>query len=206
MNDFDITDDSNVALLSRQVANNSDNYQLFLNGIYNALDNCFAYLEKNSNEHQGEGETKISYAVKTYLNGKDYNCESEVHSNGHVDLVIKENKFEWLAEAKLHKGNEWTYHGFRQLTENYATGRPNTNHGGIIVYNLTRKKPSTQCAKEWREYIESRDIEVECEEYSTSGYFDMTVKEHPRSGQPFYIRNYFVNLQYTTSDVFDNED
>lgn len=203
MSQFDITEESNVDLLSRQVANNSDDYQLFLDRVYIALDNCFAYMEKNSNEHQGEGETKISYAVKTYLNGKDYNCESEIHSNGHVDLIIKENKFEWLAEAKLHKGNVWTYHGFRQLTENYATGRPGTNHGGIIVYNLTKGKMSTKCAEEWRAYIESKSIETKCSPYMPHGYFDMTIPQHPRSGYPFYIRNYFVNLQYTPSEEFD---
>lgn len=203
MSEFDITEESNVDFLNRQVANNSGDYQLFLDRVYSALDNCFAYLEKNSNEHQGEGETKISYAVKTYLNGKDYNCESEVHSNGHVDLFIKENKFEWLAEAKLHKGNEWTYHGFRQLTENYATGKPGTNHGGIIVYNLTKGKMSTKCAEEWRAYIESKPLNVKCGPYTPDGYFDMTVPEHPRSGYPFHVRNYFVNLQYTRSEDFE---
>lgn len=203
MSDFDITEESNVDFLNRQVANNSSDYQLFLDRVYSALNNCFAYLEKNSNEHQGEGETKISYAVKTYLNGKDYNCESETHSNGHVDLIIKENKFEWLAEAKLHKGNEWTYHGFRQLTENYATGRPGTNYGGIIVYNLTKGKMSTKCAEEWRVYIEAKPLKVECSPYTAHGYFDMTIPQHPRSGYPFYIRNYFVNLQYTRSENFE---
>lgn len=205
MSEFDITEDSNVNFLSRQVANRTNNYELFLEGLYNALDDCFAHLEKNANHHQGDGETKISYVVQTILNTKNYNCEFETNRNGHVDLLVKENKFEWLAEAKIHGGNVWTYHGFRQLTENYTTGRPGTNHGGIIVYNLTKQKPSTKCAAEWREYIESQPIEVECKDYTPYGYFDMTIMEHPRSGFPFHIRNYFVNLQYTPSEVFDNE-
>lgn len=205
MSDFDITEDSNVNFLSRQVANNSGNYEQFLEGLYYALDDCFQHLEKNSNHHQNDGETKISYMVQTILHMKNYNCEFETNRNGHVDLLVKENKFEWIAEAKIHDGNTWTYHGFRQLTENYGTGRPGSNYGGIIVYNKTKLKSSTKCAKEWREYIESQPIGIECKEYSPYGYFDMTIKEHPRSGLPFHIRNYFVNLQYTPSEDFDKK-
>ena len=203
MSDFDITEDSNVDFLNRQVANNTNNYELFLEGLHSVLDDCFAHIERNSNHHQGDGETKISYVVQTFLNGKNYNCDSENNRNGHVDLLVKENKFEWLAEAKIHGGNVWTYHGFRQLTENYTTGRPGTNHGGIIVYNFTKGKMSTKCAEEWRDYIESKPIKVECMPYMPHGYFDMTIMEHPRSGLPFYIRNYFVNLQYTRSENFE---
>lgn len=200
MSEFDITNPLNISFLNRQIANKENDYDKFIDELYKELIACFESLEEEANEHHDKGETGISSSVKMYLKGAKYDCTTETNSNGHVDLTVRENRFKWLGEAKLHRGNSWTYHGFNQLTENYTTGRPNASRGGIIVYNTTVKKPSTQCAEEWKQYIEQKPLSVTCSDYNANGYFDMVIPKHPRSGLPYYIRNFFVTLHYTPSE------
>lgn len=184
-------------LLSTQVANNNDNYQAFLNMVHGEIDRAIEFMEENSNRLQGDNEDKLSFVIISQLKGARINCSSETNSNGHVDITIQGGKFKWLAEAKVQKGIDWTNHGFKQLTQNYSTGRKNACHGGIIVYNKLKDKSSKKCAQEWRNFLENSEIDVECQDYKY-GYFDFTI-EHPRSGEPYHIRSYFVNLKYTES-------
>lgn len=199
MPQFNLDDNYRKSLITRQNAHHSNHYGYFLTMVHDELDRAIEKIEENANLYHDDGEVKLSSHIELQLHGARINCKSETNSNGHVDLTVIDGDFKWLAEAKIHKGNEWTYHGFQQLTENYSTGRKNACHGGIIVYNKLVNKNSKQCAQEWLEYIESSSIEIECQEYQ-NGYFDFTIKEHPRSGEPYHIRNYFVNLKYTSSE------
>lgn len=198
MDNFDITHPLTAKLLSRQVANNKNDYNAFINLLYEDLEKCFECLEEEANEHHNKDETGISSSVKMYLRGAKYRCSTETNSNGHVDLTVEENGFKWLGEAKIQKGSQWTFHGFQQLTQNYSTGRRNASHGAIIVYNKNRKN-SRKCAEEWRSCIEKQPLQIQCLDYKPGGYFDMVLSEHPRSGEPYYIRNFFVTLHYTPS-------
>lgn len=197
---IDVTNPFFANLLSRQVAINTNDYGVFIESLYIELIRCFEKLEGNANQHVEKDETGISSEVMMFLEGARYRCSTESNSNGHVDLTVEEGQFKWLGEAKIHKGNEWTFHGFEQLVMNYSTGRPNACHGAIIVYNTKKKKSSMKCAKEWREHIENEPLNVTCSEYQPDGYFDMVLPEHSRSGAPYYIRNFFVTLHYTESD------
>lgn len=197
---IDVTNPYTASLLSRQVAVNENDYDGFIKNLYSELIRCFENLEEEANQHNQKSETEISSSVKMFLRGARIRCTTETNSNGHVDLTVEESDFKWLGEAKIHKGNEWTYHGFDQLVTNYSTGKPNACHGAIIVYNTKKKKSSAQCAEEWRECIEEiPSLEVECFDYQPNGYFDMIVPKHPRSGFPYYIRSFFVTLHYTPS-------
>lgn len=204
MTDFDITNPSVSTLLSRQVANNENDYSAFISTLYAELATCFECLEEEANQHNKKNETEISSSIKMYLRGAKYRCTTETNSNGHVDLTVEENNFKWLGEAKIQRGNDWTYHGFDQLTANYSTGRPNSCHGAIIVYNKI-KKTSLKCAQEWRECVEGLQLNIECSDYEPDGYFDMVVPEHPRSGTPYYIRSFFITLHYTPSAELGNK-
>lgn len=196
---FDITNPFIANLLARQVAVNDGDYGSYIELLYSELSRCFAKLEEEANQHSGKDETGVSSAVMMFLEGARYPCSTETNSNGHVDLMVEEGGFKWLGEAKIHKGNEWTYHGFDQLVANYSTGRPNACRGSIIVYNMKKRKNSVQCAEEWLEYIKNMPLNIECSDYQHDGYFDMVLPIHPRSGAPYHIRNFFVNLQYTPS-------
>lgn len=196
---LDITNPLISNLLSRQVAINENDYGAFVETLYIELVRCFGKLEEEANQHSKKDETGISSTVMMFLTGARYRCSTETNSNGHVDLTVEEGDFKWLGEAKIHKGNEWTHHGFDQLVTNYSTGRPNACHGAIIVYNLKKRKTSVKCAQEWREYIEKMPLNIQCSDYKPDGYFDMVLPEHTRSGRPYHIRSFFVNLQYTPS-------
>lgn len=200
MSDFDITDDLETDLLERQVAQNTNDYSLFVQNIYKNLDECFRILEVNSKHHVDDGEDRITYVIRMFLHGRNIPCTFETYSNGHVDMTITENNFSWLAEAKIHKGNKWTNHGFKQLTYNYSLAKPGCDHGALIIYNKKERKNSKQCANEWREFLEQLGLGANCQDWNPNGYFDFSIPEHPRSGNPYYVRSYFVNLQYTESD------
>lgn len=196
---LDITSPFVANLLARQVAVNTGDYSSYIEVLYSELVRCFTKLEEEANQHSEKDETGVSSAVMMFLEGARYNCSTETNSNGHVDLTVTEGDFKWLGEAKIHKGNEWTYHGFDQLVTNYSTGRPNSCHGAIIVYNMKKRKNSVKCAEEWRDYVEKMPLNIECSDYQPNGYFDMVLPTHTRSGAPYHIRNFFVNLQYTKS-------
>ena len=196
---FDVTNPFIAKLIARQAALNENDYSAFIELLYDELITCFSKLEEEANQHRGKDETGVSSAVMMFLAGAKYRCSTETNSNGHVDLTVEEGHFKWLGEAKIHKGNEWTHHGFDQLVTNYSTGRRNACHGAIIVYNMKKRKNTVKCAEEWREYVEKMGLDIECSDYQLDGYFDMVLPTHTRSGSAYYIRNFFVNLQYTLS-------
>lgn len=198
MPQFNLDNAFRERLLANQVANEHNDYSLFLKTVHCEIDRAIEFMEENSNLLYNDDEDKLSFSIISQLRGARISCTSETNSNGHVDITIIDGKFKWLAEAKIQKGTDWTNHGFNQLTQNYSTGRKHACHGGIIVYNKLKHKNSKQCAKEWRNFLENSEIDVECQDYQ-NGYFDFTMKEHPRSGEPYHIRNYFVNLNYTPS-------
>lgn len=195
---FDLDNAFRERLLATQVANNTNNYEVFLNVVHDEISAVTKLMTKQANLIHDDKEDKLTLFIISYFTGARLNCTRETNSNGHVDITIRSGKFNWLAECKIHKGNQWTYHGFEQLTENYSTGLEYENHGGIIVYNKTAGKHSKQCANEFRQYLESSDLEIEFKDFK-NGYFDCTLKEHPRSGEPYHIRSFFVNLKYTPS-------
>lgn len=214
MTGIDITDELNTDLLNRQVANNiTGDYKPFLSKINRTLLKCFEHMEENANMHYAEdenandsdGEVKLSYIIQTFLKGADIPCSTEQNSNGHVDLTIAEGGFKWLGEAKIQKGESWSYHGFRQLTENYSTGRSNAKYGGIIIYNKLKRKSSKACAEEFKIYLLDKHGNLNFKDFTENCYFDLTMPEHPRSGNPYHIRTYYVNLHYTESKEFDKK-
>lgn len=200
MKDFDITNPFIASLFLRQI---DKTYDGFINAIHHSLLECFEHLEENSNMYINDSEDKISHSIITFLKGRCWDCTSETNSNGHVDITIKLHQFKWLAEAKIHKGIDWTTHGFNQLTQNYSIARSNSNHGGLIIYNKNKQKNSKQLALEWSNYLTNHDsLKIKCKQFTENCYFDSTIEEHPRSGNPYHLRNYFVNLMYTKSEDF----
>lgn len=205
MDGINLLDDEVTLQLKLRNANNRNDYYAFVVELYEQLDSCFAVMARNCNLLHDKKETDITNRIEMFLEGAKIPCRVEANSNGHTDLNISYGKFVWLGEAKLHKGEKWTYHGFRQLTENYSTGLGLENRGGIIVYNTTKGKSSEDCAKEWQDYIVEKVPDIQCDDYCDMGYFDMVMPKHPKTKNPYYLRNYFVNLQYTKSKEFKKD-
>ena len=206
MSGIDITSDLNADLINRQVANNiTGDYRYFLSKINSNLLRCFEGMEEDANTYQKDGEVELSRSIRQFLRGAFIPCTTETNSNGHVDLTISQGKFTWLGEAKIQGGEKWSYHGYRQLTENYSTGRKHAKYGGMIIYNKLKSKSSKACANDFKEYLSEKHSDLEFQDFTDDCYFDMTLPEHPRSGNPYHVRAYYVNLHYTESEVFDKE-
>jgi len=93
---------------------------------------------------------------------------------GHSDIVIKNLRYKWLAEAKIKDTASydyaWLWSGFMQLTERYATNTANCNRAGFIVY--IKQENSRRVMDRWKAHMVN----------NSSGYkFDFENSQYPHS-------------------------
>lgn len=69
--------------------------------------------------------------------------------NGNCDVTVSyNNEYLWIAEAKIFTGVAHVWGGYLQLTSRYASGMPDHNRGGMLLYCL--KGSADVLLEEWR--------------------------------------------------------
>lgn len=74
---------------------------------------------------------------------------SSARVNGNCDVTFSyNNEYLWIAEAKIFTGVAHVWGGYLQLTSRYASGLPDHNRGGVLLYCL--KGEASGLLEEWR--------------------------------------------------------
>jgi len=87
-------------------------------------------------------EDNLTTALLAYLDGLGFSADMKV-VNGNCDIVVDEEGYLWVGEAKLDKGVSWIWKGYQQLTTRYAPGLAEGDRGGMIIYCVNESVPVT---------------------------------------------------------------
>ena len=79
------------------------------------------------------GEDALSATLAIALNGFGLDAEM-MYVNGNCDIVVRHPPYLWIGEAKIDNSPSWIWKGYLQLVSRYATGLPNQDRGGMVVY------------------------------------------------------------------------
>ncbi|WP_235661678.1 hypothetical protein, partial [Pseudomonas savastanoi] len=111
-------------------------YSHFVEITEKALQKAIHLLEANPRFLQ-VGEDDITNMICVAMRMAGINVEHDSMEGGHADLVVKNVRYKWLAEAKIKDDSYdygWLWDGFMQLTERYATNTAGNNRAGFLVY------------------------------------------------------------------------
>jgi len=109
------------------------------------------YLETNSKNFAGLGETGLVAALAMGLRMPGLTVTQEANSNGHVDLTVSlDHSYPLLfslGEAKVYDGPELHKKGLAQLMERYMTGR----EAQCLMLSFVQKQDIAGIAKKLRD-------------------------------------------------------
>lgn len=113
-----------------------ENYEAFVQQIHSDIFDIVNLIEADSKDYLSRSEDEINRDIVRNLKSKNYNASHDTDENGHVDIHIisRNNRYTWLAEAKIYNGPSYIEDGVDQLTTRYARGTEGHNHGGILIY------------------------------------------------------------------------
>ncbi len=185
-------------MLSRELV---DNYSDFVAQLYLDIDQSIIKIEDGRHLQQDSGEDLLTVQIVNMLNLIGYNASHDKEKGGHVDLVVEKDEFTWLGEAKIFGGtNTYLWEGILQLTTRYATGRPNANCGGLVVYIFDEDAKSIM--DNWATYISNKE---DLEDYKGSkcpknplAFFSQF--KNKVSGLEYKVRHIPVLLHFNPQD------
>lgn len=100
-----------------------------------AIDSAAMEINDDRKDLQKESEDALTSHIKTHLKAMGFRATHDTGSGGHPDLVVQDiGNFQWVAEAKIYRGNEWLLQGFDQLYQRYISGIDGRRHGELIVF------------------------------------------------------------------------
>lgn len=195
------------SIIVRKEAIESEDYDKFVEQVHKDLSYQISQLQGYAANFYNKSEDDITIFLVSNLKSMGYlNTHHDVFNNGHVDIYIEDNYFKWLGECKLQKGNEYSNEGFKQLSTRYSDGHENSNRGGILIYNQLIQKKTLTCMTEWNNFLatdlEFQKMGMKCEPIDVNSgkqYFD-SEHIHEKSGMPYKIRHFFVNLMHNPKD------
>ena len=105
-----------------------------------AIDSAAMQINDDRKDLQNISEDALTSHIRSHLNGMGFPATHDTGSGGHPDLVVKYGAhFQWVAEAKIYRGNEWLLQGFDQLYQRYISGIDGRRHGELIVFCYREK-------------------------------------------------------------------
>ncbi|AVB13410.1 MULTISPECIES: hypothetical protein [Pseudomonas] len=171
-------------------------YSHFVEITEKALQKAIHLLEANPRFLQ-VGEDDITNMICVAMRMAGINVEHDSMEGGHADLVVKNVRYKWLAEAKIKDDSYdygWLWDGFMQLTERYATNTAGNNRAGFLVY--IKQPNSKRVMKRWQD----RMSEAEGYRFSfADSDFPLSFKsthEHTRSGENCDVTHFSLSAYF----------
>lgn len=130
-----------------------ESYQDFIEQLQRDLLFVVGLIEGDAKDFHDALEDELNREIVRLLTAR-FQCASHDHDEGgHVDVRVRsrDGRFTWLAEAKIDKGPAYLTAGMHQLSDRYARGTPDHNHGGFLVY--IQKARCAERFKEWRDHF-----------------------------------------------------
>lgn len=153
-------DNISLAVLKKTIRRLSPlSYEEFIEVLYEDIELAIQALE---DDRQLFGNTKmcedqISSIIFKQLNKEAYDATHDTQIGGHIDALVKcrNNKFRWMAEAKIWKGTQYLTGGMQQLLTRYSNG--SESDAGFLIYFREEDNVSSKMA-DWRRHIIDQSI------------------------------------------------
>ncbi|AOY89914.1 hypothetical protein BKP64_18060 [Marinobacter salinus] len=174
-------------------------FQEFLEGFYEALDDCLEDLSTGPQYFQQDhvGEDRVTFFLTKMLKLSGFAVERDERA-GNPDLVLSWKKHSWIGEAKIYKGPAYLLEGWLQLTTRYTSGTSRQSNGGILVYFYGEDALSASQAWQKKLQVEQETINVSSCHLDALSF--RTTHPHRKSGLPFYVRHCFALLKHDPQD------
>lgn len=129
------------------------NYEDFVAQLRRDLMYVIGLVEGDAKDFHDALEDELNRAIVRLMRSRFYNASHDHDEGGHVDIHIRsrDGRYSWLAEAKIDKGPAYLTAGVHQLSDRYARGTPEHNHGGFIVY--IQKARCAERFADWRKHF-----------------------------------------------------
>lgn len=143
-------------------------YTDFVEQLHRDLIYVIGLVEGDAKDFHDALEDELNRELVRLLRSRFYSASHDHDEGGHVDIHIRsrDGRFSWLAEAKLDKGPAYLKAGVHQLSDRYARGTPEHNHGGFVVY--IQKARCSERFSDWRAHFAALTDEFEGLEVSDS--------------------------------------
>ena len=185
-----------------RLAASNDNYDDFVECLYEDIDRIFAAFQATPQRRSGDGEDRITDDLVVNLRTAGYDANHDQDAGGHVDVTVKAGNLTWIGEAKIYRSVGNVLEGFLQLTTRYrpASGNFAHNKGGMLIY-ITEKPNAKAQMDAWRQHIQNQSVDGYQDWDCTRNVLAFHSKHtHEVTGHPFFVRHIPLLLYHQPSD------
>lgn len=171
-------------------------YEDFVAITEKTLQKTLSLLEANPKFLQ-LSEDEITNIVCVSLRMAGINADHDSMEGGHADIVIKNLRHKWLAEAKIKDDTydySWLWDGFMQLTERYATNTAGSTKAGFLVY--IKQANSQRVMDRWKDHMtkaEGYTFEFKDSPFPISF---MSTHSHTRFGVDCHVTHFSLSAYF----------
>jgi hypothetical protein len=146
-----------------------------------------------------QSEDGLTSALLLFLDGLGFEADMKM-INGNCDVVVQEEDYLWLGEAKLDNGPAWLWKGFQQLLTRYATGLPQQDHGGMIIYCVSDSLPATMAG--WRAALKTEQglADDAIQDSAEADHAFRTTAPVPATNRPLHVLHLGIALFHSPQD------
>lgn len=136
-------------------------YEDFVSQLHEDLLFVIGLIEGDAKDFHNADEDQLNREIVRLMRSRFHNASHDNDEGGHVDIHIRsrDGRFSWLAEAKIDNGHAYLTAGLHQLSNRYARGTPDNNHGGFIIY--IQRARCTERFASWRSHFTNLTSEFE---------------------------------------------
>ncbi|MBC3337500.1 hypothetical protein HU732_14445 [Pseudomonas proteolytica] len=171
-------------------------YDSFVELTEKALQRAIDLLSANPKFLQ-VSEDEITNMICVAMKMAGINIDHDAMEGGHADLVVKNLRFKWLAEAKIKDDNYqygWLWDGFMQLTERYATNTAGTCKAGFVVY--IKQPNSKRVMERWQAHMEAEKGYAFTFSESCYPQSFQSSHLHTRNGEPCEVTHFSLSAYF----------
>ncbi|WP_341235968.1 hypothetical protein [uncultured Sulfitobacter sp.] len=174
------------------------NHEVRTEALEGMLEYAYDSLVRNRHLNKKQSEDELTVQIVEQLAQFQVMASHDTQVGGHCDILVKgPERFQWIAEAKIHSTYGWLRDGFLQLSTRYGTALPGQNQGEIIIY--CRGSNALEVLLKWRKKLEEMEVADIIEDRSDQALWFRSCHTCSNSGLDFFIRHRIVPLHFAPS-------
>jgi len=174
-------------------------YEVFCNCVERKVLDIALDMERNKKNLLSLGEDPRTTIIGIALKAAGFDAEHDTNRNGHVDLLVKNGRYEWMAEAKNDNGPAYIMEGFRQLVDRYADGNPNSSSGALLIY--TDKANKSTLLDNWIKHVSDYyEYPISNAEKCMETLTSRTTHVSEATGLNYRVRHIPISFYYKPTD------
>jgi hypothetical protein len=176
-----------------------ESYDEFVSIVNDAIDLIAAEFAQTRHKRQDRSEDELTVDLVSSLVFMGFEASHDTDVGGHCDVVIKHRGIHlWLGESKKHSSYDWLLQGFQQLDMRYATGLPNHNQNGILIYCY--QKNVKRIMENWMAHLVASRPDVQAAFCEKNPLVFISRHTHEGSGLELIVRHVPVLLYHDPND------